>query len=120
MLVFGPGPIGQGTAALARAFGASEVAVVGLNDAPRLGVLERMGFDRLFDLSIFGDAERLRKVANDGFDIVVDAAGVPAVIDQALGLLRPQGVLAIAGMGEAPPPPPVATGPPRGAVLPVS
>ena len=102
VLVFGPGPIGQGTAALARAFGASEVAVVGLGDSARLGLLGSIGFNQLFDLAVPGEAERLKHAAGIGFDIVIDAAGAPAVIDQALSLLRPEGVLAIAGMGERP------------------
>jgi threonine dehydrogenase-like Zn-dependent dehydrogenase len=102
VLVFGPGPIGQGVAALARTFGASEVAVVGLSDAPRFEALRAMGITQLFDMAEEGTAQRLAKAAGAGFDIVVEAAGVPVVINQALGLLRPQGVLAIASMGETP------------------
>ena len=102
VLVFGPGPIGQGAAALARAFGAGEVAVVGLSDATRFATLRDMGFDLLFDLAEEGADGRLAAAAGTGFDIVVEATGVPGVINQALGLLRPEGVLAIAGMSEQP------------------
>jgi len=100
VLVFGPGPIGQGAAALARAFGAAEVAVVGMADAARFSVLRTMGFDALFDLAEPDVAGRLKAYAGKGFDIVVEAAGVPSVINQGLALLRPLGVLAVAGMGE--------------------
>lgn len=100
VLVFGPGPIGQGVAALAHAFGAREVAVVGLNDAVRFETLRAMGFDKLYDMAVPGDADRLK--ASAGYDIVIDAAGVPAVINEGLGLLRSEGVLAVAGMGEKP------------------
>jgi threonine 3-dehydrogenase len=102
VLVFGPGPVGQGVAVLARAFGASEVAVVGLSDAVRLEALRAAGITQLFDMAMEGTAQRLAETAGGGFDIVVEAAGVPEVINQALGLLRAQGVLAIAGMGEKP------------------
>jgi threonine 3-dehydrogenase len=100
VLVFGPGPIGQGVAALARSFGAAEVAIVGLNDHARFDTLRAMGFDKLYDMAVPGDAERLK--ASAGYDVVVDAAGVPAVINEGLALLRSGGVLAVAGMGEKP------------------
>lgn len=100
VLVFGPGPIGQGVAALARAFGAKEVALVGMNDAPRFDVLRSMGLDHLYDMAVDGDADRLK--ASAGYDVVIDAAGVPSVINQGLGLLRSEGVLAVAGMSEKP------------------
>jgi len=102
VIVFGPGPIGQGAAALARVFGASEVAVVGLRDAPRFETLRAAGITQLFDMAEEGAAERLTEAAKGGFDIAIDATGVARVINQALGLLRPQGVLAVAGMGEEP------------------
>jgi threonine 3-dehydrogenase len=101
VLVYGPGPIGQGVAVLAREMGAADVAVVGLSDAARFATLRTLGFDHLFDLSEPGAADRLVAFAGDGFDIAVEAAGVASVIDQALTLLRPLGVLAMAGMGEA-------------------
>lgn len=102
VLVFGPGPIGQGTAALARHLGAAQVAVVGLNDGPRLDLLRSMGFDHCIDMADAGAAAALAGIAGDGFDLAVEAAGVGAVIDQALALLRPQGVLVVAGMPERP------------------
>lgn len=102
VLVFGPGPIGQGTAALARAFGAREVAIVGFNDGPRLGVMGSLGFELLFDLAQEGAGACLAEAAGDGFDIAIDAAGAPGIVDQALTLLRPLGILAVASMGEKP------------------
>jgi threonine dehydrogenase-like Zn-dependent dehydrogenase len=100
-LVYGPGPIGQGVAVLAREMGAAEVAVVGLSDAARFATLRTLGFDHLFDMSEPDAAERLSAFAGDGFDIAIEAAGVASVIDQALALLRPLGILAMAGMGAA-------------------
>lgn len=102
VLIFGPGPIGQGTAAMARALGASEVTIVGLNDGARFETLREMGFGHLFDLADEGASEALKAHAGGGFDIAIDCAGVPAVINQGLALLRPLGVLAVAGMGEKP------------------
>ncbi len=101
VVVFGPGPIGQGAAVLARAMGAAEVVIVGYRDTARFDTLRGLGFDRLVDQAEAGAADRLRQLAGRGFDIAIEAAGVGAVVDQALGVLRPQGVLALAGMGEA-------------------
>ncbi len=101
VLVYGPGPIGQGVAVLAREMGAADVAVVGLSDATRFATLRTLGFEHLFDMSEPDAAGRLAAFAGEGFDIAVEAAGVASVVDQALALLRPLGVLAMAGMGEA-------------------
>ncbi|MBP7334378.1 alcohol dehydrogenase catalytic domain-containing protein [Niveispirillum sp.] len=102
VVVLGPGPIGQGVAALARHLGAAQVAVLGKQDGPRLDVLRGMGFTDCFDMAE-PDANRALTLAKgQGFDLAVEAAGVPEVVDQALALLRPQGVLVVAGMPERP------------------
>ena len=100
VVVFGPGPIGQGTAVLARQMGAAEVVVVGFRDAARFATLRALGFESLIDMSEDSAAARLKSLAGTGFDIAIEAAGAAAVIDQALAVLRPQGVLAMAGMGD--------------------
>jgi len=101
VIVFGPGPIGQGVAAMARYMGAPSVTIVGMNDGPRFDVLRRMGFTSFIDMAESGAAASLGKLAQQ-FDIAVEAAGVPSVIDQALGTLKQEGVLAVSGMGEKP------------------
>lgn len=101
VVVFGPGPIGQGAAVLAKQMGAAEVAVVGFDDAARFETLRRLGFEALVDLREQGAADRLKALAGRGFDVAIEAAGVAAVVDQALAVLRPQGVLALAGMGDS-------------------
>ena len=99
VVVFGPGPIGQGVAAMARAMGAQDVAVVGLNDGARFEVLRRMGFDRLIDMADQDGEAKLAELAGDGFNLAVEAAGVPVVVDQALRVLASEGILVLAGMG---------------------
>jgi 2-desacetyl-2-hydroxyethyl bacteriochlorophyllide A dehydrogenase len=100
VIVFGPGPIGQGAAVLARQMGASDVVVVGMRDEARLQTLAGIGFRHLIDMAQSGAAQRLAEIAGDGFDIAIEAAGAPGVVDQALSLLKPWGVLALAGMPE--------------------
>jgi 2-desacetyl-2-hydroxyethyl bacteriochlorophyllide A dehydrogenase len=102
VVVFGPGPIGQGAAVLAKQMGASEVAIVGRDDPVRFETLRRLGFDRLYDVIDPAAAERLAAEAGAGFDLAIEAAGVGAVVNQALRLLKSCGVLALAGMAEEP------------------
>ena len=102
VVVFGPGPIGQGAAVLAKEMGAGEVVVVGRDDPARFETLRRAGITRLFDLIEPDAPQRLAAAAGEGFDLAIDAAGVAAVVDQALKLLRPCGVLAVAGLPEEP------------------
>ena len=99
VLVMGPGTIGQAIALMAREAGAAEVAVAGADDALRLDVLRRLGFDRLFDVQN-GPLEQL--VGGRAFDVVFEATGVPRVVQQGLGLLRREGVLVVAGIHPGP------------------
>jgi threonine dehydrogenase-like Zn-dependent dehydrogenase len=103
VIVFGPGPIGQGVAILARQMGAADVVMVGLDDAVRFDTVRRLGFDRIVDVAAPDAATRLAELAGDGFDIAVEASGAPPAVDQALGTLKPWGILAIPGMPEQPP-----------------
>jgi L-iditol 2-dehydrogenase/threonine 3-dehydrogenase len=99
VIVFGPGPIGQGVAAIARFMGADDVVVVGLDDAPRLHVLRSMGFDRLVDLREPDGIKQLTNLAGDGFNLAIEAAGVSSIVELALSVLAPEGILVLAGMG---------------------
>lgn len=101
VIIFGPGPIGQGAAAIARHMGAPKVTVVGMSDSARFDVLRRMGFTSLVDMAEEGATAQLSAVGA-GFDIAIEATGVSSVIDSALAMLNQEGVLAIAGMSENP------------------
>jgi len=105
VLVLGPGNIGQGIALFARAAGAKQVVVAGYDDAPRLAVLQRMGFDELLDFAHGGmDALLAPWRADGGFDVVIEATGAAAVIAPALAALRAHGVLVVTGIHAAPVP----------------
>ena len=103
VLVLGPGNIGQGVALFAREAGAAQVVIVGKDDALRLGVLRRMGFADTVDLGERTLADALTPYLVQGkFDVVVEATGVPAVLQQGLDALRKRGVLVVCGIHPAP------------------
>jgi len=98
VLVFGPGTIGQGAAALARLAGAASVIVAGHGDEHRFDVLRRMGFDDLIDLAAPDGAEQLQGIAGDGFDVVIEAAGANSALAAALRLSRERGKIVAVGI----------------------
>jgi threonine 3-dehydrogenase len=103
VLVLGPGNIGQGVALFARETGAAQVVIVGKDDAPRLGVLRRMGFHDTVDLGERALPDALTPyLTQRKFDVVVEATGVPAVVQQGLDVLRRRGVLVVCGIHPAP------------------
>jgi alcohol dehydrogenase/L-iditol 2-dehydrogenase len=98
VVVLGPGTIGVLCAAVARLAGA-EVALVGLErDRARLDAARTYGCE-----VVLGDATDWAR-ARDGLgaDGVVDAAGVSATLQAALGLVRPGGWICKVGWGPQP------------------
>lgn len=105
VLVLGPGNIGQGIALFARAAGARQVVVAGHDDAPRLGVLRKMGFTDLLDFAQGGMVACLAPYLEQGkFDVVIEATGAASVVATALQALKAHGVLVITGIHAAPVP----------------
>lgn len=105
VLVLGPGNIGQGIALFAREAGASQVVVAGHGDAPRMAVLQRLGFTDLIDSAQGGLVQGLAPYLEAGrFDVVIEATGAAAVIAPALQALKSHGVLVITGIHAAPVP----------------
>jgi threonine 3-dehydrogenase len=103
VLVLGPGNIGQGAALFAREAGAAQVVVVGKDDALRLDVLRHMGFSDTVDLGERTLADALASYLTHGkFDVVVEATGVPAVVQQGLDVLRKRGILVACGIHPRP------------------
>lgn len=103
VLVLGPGTIGQGVALFAEAAGAAEVVVAGQEDAMRLAGLREMGFPHVLDLAGQPLEEVLAPyLARGKFDVVIEATGVPAVVPQALDVLRKRGLLVVCGIHPRP------------------
>ena len=99
-LVFGAGPTGLMLAQLLLHGGASRVTVAApiefkLDLARSFGIDETVQIDRS---DPEGAAARLREVAPEGFDVVVDATGAARVSAQAIGLAKDGGTVLFYGV----------------------
>lgn len=103
VLVMGPGTIGQGVAVLARRAQAAQVVVSGFDDTARFEALRRMGFEDLVDVSRQSLEEGTRgRTGGAKFDVVFEATGVPETLNDALRLLRRNGILVVTGIHARP------------------
>jgi len=89
VLIFGAGPMGLLLVQALRQSGASQVTVVE-KQPDRLVLAAQMGAAHTVAAGPEQPAA-LQALAPHGFEIVIDATGVPAVIEQAFGYLRPRG-----------------------------
>ncbi len=89
VLILGAGPMGLLLVQALRRMGASYVAVVEKQPA-RLELAKAMGASFAVPVGPNQDAT-LKEIAPRGFGVVIDATGVPAVIEGAFRYLRPRG-----------------------------
>ncbi len=95
-LICGAGPMGCLLAQAVRHSGASKVVVADIA-AHRLALVADLGATEtvLADENL---SKRLRTIEPDGFALVVDATGIPEVLEDAFGYLRPRGTLWVFGV----------------------
>lgn len=95
-LVFGAGPMG---CLILQALQKSGTATVTVTDvAPRrLEIAEQLGATQVLIPSA-DQVRQLKDYSREGFDLVVDATGIPAVIEQGVYVTRPRGKLWIFGV----------------------
>jgi len=89
VLIFGAGPMGLLLTQALRNSGASRVVVVE-KQPQRLALAAQLGAARAVAAGP-GQAEALKELAPYGFDVIIDATGIPAVIEQAFAYLKPRG-----------------------------
>ena len=107
VVILGAGPLGLCHVMKARMLGAGTIIAVDLSDF-RLGFAARLGADHVISASKSTAAERLSLVRDlthgRGADVVVECAGVPEAVREALDMLRIGGLLVEPGnfsdMGE--------------------
>lgn len=100
VVVLGVGPLGMCFLMKARMLGAGTIIAVDLSDY-RLGFARRLGADHVLNAEKTTQAERLQFVRDQtngrGADMVVECAGVPQAVPEALEMLRVSGLLVEAG-----------------------
>src|SRR5512139_3126154 len=89
VLILGAGPMGLLLVQVMRHNGASQVAVVE-KQPDRLALARKLGATATIEAGP-DQAQALKELAPYGFAIVIDATGVPAVIEQAFNYLKPRG-----------------------------
>jgi threonine dehydrogenase-like Zn-dependent dehydrogenase len=95
VLIFGAGTIGLFLLQLVRQRGVGRITVVDLY-AHRLGVARELGADQTI-IADGAEESALAEVAPLGFDCVVDATGVPAVVETTFRHVAPAGKLLMLG-----------------------
>lgn len=96
VVVFGAGPIGLMLCQMAKLFGASQVFVVDIVPK-KLKLAQRYRWATPIDASKMPPTQILREHLPDGADVVIDAAGAPAVLSQAIAVTRKHGKLLLLG-----------------------
>jgi L-iditol 2-dehydrogenase len=97
--VLGVGPVGQSIVAFAALSGAGEVFAIGAPD-DRLAFAKRMGATHTLALEIPAEerAAMVRaRTGGRGVDVVIEAAGAPDAVAQALDLVRDGGRVVVCG-----------------------
>ena len=92
VLVTGAGPIGLLTMQVAKAFGATDVAISDVNEH-RLAAAERMGATRVL---------RAGHDPSGEVDALIECSGHPAALVAGIEALRPAGTAVLVGMGPKP------------------
>ncbi len=104
VVIQGAGTIGIMALLVTRLRGASDIIVLGTNvDDHRLGVAAELGASRIINIQKEDPVEHVMSLG-DGFgaDLVVDCSGVSAALEQALDLVRPNGLITKIGWGPQP------------------
>jgi threonine 3-dehydrogenase len=105
VVIFGDGPIGLFAAGVARAAGASSVAVVGIVPS-RLEVAKQMGADTVYNALEQADiVEQIRsKTHGLGADITIELSGAHSAINDAFASVRKGGRVTLFGISSKPVP----------------
>jgi len=104
VVIQGAGAIGINALQVALLEGAGTTVVLGTPaDAHRLAIATELGADHVVDITQEDPAELIGRL-HDGFgaDVVVDATGVSAALQQSMELVRPGGSIAKVGWGPQP------------------
>ncbi len=104
VVIQGAGTIGIMALLVTRLRGASEIIMLGTDvDKHRLGVAAELGASRTINIQQEDPVEYVQS-RGDGFgaDLVVDCSGVSVALEQAMAMVRPNGLITKIGWGPQP------------------
>ena len=101
VVVLGPGPIVMAVAWVAQARGA-KVLLAGFNDTARLDHARTLGLEGTADLAGETLTQAVARVLGRAPDRVIEATGQAQSVTDGLDVLRPRGILVVAGIHQAP------------------
>lgn len=90
LLIFGAGPVGLCFTRFAKLLGMGPVITVDIND-DKTSEAARMGADVVINSSTQDVDGQIKKLFPEGMDNIVDAVGINALINQAMGLVKYNG-----------------------------
>jgi L-iditol 2-dehydrogenase len=93
--IIGPGPMGLLVLLCARAMGADRVIVVGRGE--RLATAKRLGAEAI-DYTVSDPVAAVQETTCGGSDVVIECAGAPTTLAQALAMVRKGGRVAAIGI----------------------
>jgi L-iditol 2-dehydrogenase len=98
--IFGPGPIGLYALQVARVEGAKKIISVGAHgDKERLNLAKELGADLVINTESEDPVEKIKDyTSGEMADVIIEATGVPVVVDTCLRSLRKNGRLSLAGI----------------------
>jgi L-iditol 2-dehydrogenase len=102
--IFGPGPIGLYALQIAKAEEAKKTIVVGAKgDKERLNLAKELGADLVINTEDEDPIKKIEDYTNGEMaDVIIEATGVPVVVDTCLKSLRKNGRLSLAGIFHQP------------------
>jgi threonine dehydrogenase-like Zn-dependent dehydrogenase len=97
LVVYGAGPVGLTFVKLAKLIGMGPVICVDIDDQ-KAGLAKDIGADIVFNSQKVELVPEIRKLFPDGADILVDAVGVPSLINTNLKLVKFSGQVCVYGV----------------------
>ncbi|EHI57410.1 zinc-dependent alcohol dehydrogenase [Hungatella hathewayi] len=96
-LVLGAGPVGLCFTKFLKLLGLKTVITTDISD-DKVAAAKEMGADYAFNTSVCDIEAEVRNLFPDGIDYVVDAVGINALINQAMGLIKYNGKICCYGI----------------------
>lgn len=97
--VFGTGAVGLGAIMAAKIAGANPIIAVDIHDS-RLALAKELGATHAINGKTANAAEEIRAICPQGLGYAFDTTGIASIIESAVGLVAPLGIVGIVGASD--------------------